>query len=524
MDAVWPNVAIEPNNLSVQLAALRRVLDAGRTGGSCIQNVPGRGYRFTPDVVEMDPASRELTAVVSDADGFAASPARASVWPSRTVLIAALCLLVAAVLASVGWHLRNRYASPAKTPAGTASTALTERPRLSFVVLPFRNLGGEGVDDTTVDAMTEDLTSDLSQYGLGGASTQSNFFVIGSGSAFTYKGKPVDVRQVGEELGVRYAVEGSVRKVEGRLRVTVQMVSTETGNQIWADRFGVERDGISYNFDDIVRQIGNRLLGSVIETESTRGERERPANPDVIDLLLRARSLGMGPPNRQRDSQMIELLERAEKLDPSSATVLATLGEVLLGSITNQAVDDPTAPETISRVEELYKRALQLRPDDKQVLATHVFLLYMQNRCQELIPTARRTISLYPIVNGPPTFLGFCLMLNGEAAEAIPNFERVLRSNPRHPATFYRYRFIGYANLFLGRYDEAIPWFKRSIGANPNDAARSDTFAGLAAAQALAGQDVEARASAAEATRLWPTITARGYYSFNSEVQFTPNR
>jgi tetratricopeptide (TPR) repeat protein len=107
-------------------------------------------------------------------------------------------------------------------------------------------------------------------------------------------------------------------------------------------------------------------------------------------------------------------------------------------------------------------------------------------------------------------------MFDGQAAEAISGFEQALRTAPRHPLVYIRCRYIGYANLFLGRYDEAVSWFKKSIGANPNETAQSrgDTLAGLAAAQALAGQDAEARASAAEATRLWPTITARGYYSF----------
>jgi tetratricopeptide (TPR) repeat protein len=107
-------------------------------------------------------------------------------------------------------------------------------------------------------------------------------------------------------------------------------------------------------------------------------------------------------------------------------------------------------------------------------------------------------------------------MFDGQAAEAIPGFEQALRIAPRHPLVYLREQFIGYANLFLGRYDEAISWFNKSIGASPNETAQSrgDTLAALAAAQALAGQDTEARTSAAEATRLWPTLTARGYYSF----------
>ena len=117
------------------------------------------------------------------------------------------------------------------------------------MVLPFNNLGGEGMDDATVDAITEDLTSDLARV--------YDLFVIGRNSAFTYKGKPIDIKRVGEELGVRYAVEGSVRKADGTLRVNVQLVSTETGAQVWADRFGVGRDGIGYSVDDIVRQMSH---------------------------------------------------------------------------------------------------------------------------------------------------------------------------------------------------------------------------------------------------------------------------
>ena len=150
------------------------------------------------------------------------------------------------------------------------------RPRLSLVVLPFINLGGENMDDATVDALTEDLTSDLARV--------YDLFVIGRSSAFSYKGKPIDIKRVGEELGVRYVVEGSVRKLNGTLRVNVQLVSAETGSQVWSDHFGVERDGVGFGVDDLVRQIAHVLNDRVIDSESIRSARERPANPDVTDI------------------------------------------------------------------------------------------------------------------------------------------------------------------------------------------------------------------------------------------------
>ena len=161
------------------------------------------------------------------------------------------------------------------------AVGLSSAPRLSLVVLPFDNLGGDGVQDYIVDGLTEDLTTDLSSV--------PGFLVIARNSAFTYKGKPIDIRRVGEELGVRYAVEGSVRNVGGMLRVNAQLVSTESGVHIWAERFDVGHDG-GYGVDDIVRHIAARLNVRVVETESARGARERPDNPDATDILLRARA------------------------------------------------------------------------------------------------------------------------------------------------------------------------------------------------------------------------------------------
>ena len=277
MDAVWANVAVEQNNLTVQVSALRRVLDAHRGQASGIQNIPGRGYRFLPVVTQerpplLNPPGETLAeddrrapcpdgpvATSGDQPTILAPHPVEEVTPAaiverwstgcgsgrtrtllaasclciaallastgHTTLLAASCLCVAALLASTIWYIgptplsqaEHTVAPEASTPAIAKSA---EHPRLSLVVLPFINLGGENMDDATVDVFTEDLTSDLARvYGL---------FVIGRSSAFTYKGKPIDIKRVGEELGVRYVVEGSVRKVGGTLRVNAQLVSTET--------------------------------------------------------------------------------------------------------------------------------------------------------------------------------------------------------------------------------------------------------------------------------------------------------
>ncbi len=241
---VWAGAAVEESNLTVQISALRRVLDAGRNGESCIQTVAGRGYRFVLPVLRHEEAprpheppptdsGRRDEAFGTEAGGSqvvtAPGPAAAAqgslgsgrfAWRRRGVRLAAflagLCVAMGALLlfglGHSGW-----LAWP------------TDRPRLSLVVLPFENLSGEPKDDYLADGITEDVTTDLSRV--------PGMFVIARQSAYSYHGKAIDVRKVGEELGVRYVLEGSVRKLGDMLRVNAQLISTETGAHLWADRF-----------------------------------------------------------------------------------------------------------------------------------------------------------------------------------------------------------------------------------------------------------------------------------------------
>jgi TolB-like protein/class 3 adenylate cyclase/tetratricopeptide (TPR) repeat protein len=390
----------------------------------------------------------------------------------------------------------------------TADVGLSNAPPLSLVVLPFDNLGGSGVEDYIVDGITEDLTTDLSRL--------PGFLVIARNSAFTYRGKPIDVKRVGEELGVRYAVEGSVRRAGAALRISAQLVSTETGSHLWADRFDVARDRIDDGVDDIVRHIVSALNARLLDIESTRSARERPGNPDAADILLRARALNNVPHNLQVHAELVELYERAVALDPSSATALAGLAEALLDSIVAWD-EDPTVPGKLRRAEQLITQAELLRPDDMNVMWARVYLLGMQGRRAEVIPAAQRAIETYPNLGGPHLWMGICLTHAGRAEDAIPEFERAIRISPRSPYSHMRYLLLGFALVRLGRYDEAIPWLQKSLAIHPNNSARNrgNTYAAIAAAQALSGHLEEAHESAAEASRLWPTLTVRGYYQYN---------
>ena len=181
---------------------------------------------------------------------------------------------MAVLLVAAAWH--GGWFAGAPSP-----------PRLSLVVLPFENLSGDTKDDYLADGITDDLTTELSH--IPGA------LVVARESAYTFKGKAVDVRTIGEELGVRYALEGSVRRLGSTLRINVQLVSAETGVHLWSDRFDEQISELSAGQEQIVARMRDELGISMVEIENARSLRERPTNPDAFDLILRARSLAHLP-------------------------------------------------------------------------------------------------------------------------------------------------------------------------------------------------------------------------------------
>jgi TolB-like protein len=388
--------------------------------------------------------------------------------------------------------------------AALPEVGLAHAPRLSLVVLPLNNLGG--VDNDTVDGITEDLTTNLARI--------PGLLVIARNSAFTYKDKPIDIRRVGEELGVRYAVEGSARKHGDAMRITIQLVSTETGSHILAENYDISREGASYNVDDVVHQVAVALNVRLVYIESARSVHERSENPDVDDLIVRAQAIRFHVSSPQTQKEVVALYERAVSLDPSSVRALAGLADAILGSILIWT-EDPTAPTKLKRAEDLIKRAEALRPDDIFVLWNRVYLLAKLGRCAELIPAAQKSIELNPNASGSRLWLGYCLMSRGESDGAIAEFKQALRVNPRADV-WNRYMAIGHGSLFLGHYDEAVSWFQKSMAASPNDSALAGAgYAAIASAQALEGRLDNARHSGAEAMRLLPLITARSYWPFS---------
>jgi TolB-like protein/class 3 adenylate cyclase len=445
-------------------------------------------------------------------DGVAPPPAAVSrrwAWPVALAGLAALLLVSGG---GTAWWLRRAPPGPAVTtahaPAAPASAfvppdvGISRAPQLSLVVLPFDNLGGDTADNYLVDGISEDLTTDLARV--------PGMLVIARTSAFTYRGRGVDAKRIGEELGVRYVLEGSVRRFAAGLRVNAQLVSTENGTHLWADRFDASLENISAAQDEIVIRIGRAMNVQLIDIESARAVRERPGNPDAFDLILQARALANQPPSPTRDAAVQALYQRALDKDPKSVPAMLGIAGVILARAVDVLSQFVTADER-ERAAALFAAARAEEPDSEQVLVTAALLAQSEDRWDELAQAAQFVVDRFP-----NRLLGYELLAtakrySGHADQAIGLYEKSIRLDPRSPTLYLRYGYLGYALYQVRRYAEAVDWFRRSLIANPEApvAIRAARMRLLAGAMALDGRRAEAQRAMTEATQLWPFATLR---------------
>lgn len=489
MDVAWPNVAVAPNNLTVQMAALRRVLDQGRDGDSCIQTVPGRGYRFVLPVTRSDGTRADAVSAPVVASVVMPEP-RSSHWRWHWLSAGLGGIVILALFAVMGLH------------AGWLVGPRT-RPRLSIVVLPFENLSDARGEDYLADGITDDLTTDLSRV--------PEMFVIARETAFTYHVKSVDVRKVGDDLGVRYVLEGSVRKMDDKLRVNVQLVATETGAQLWADRFDEQLKDLSSGQEQVVRRIGQTLSVALWDAESDSGKRERPTSPDAFDLILRARSIGLHTMGPQEHAERLRLFEQALRLDPNAVSAMTGATNEL---IRRSFAGYNAAGGELERAGKLLADAASINPNHPFVLANAAFLLFAEGRYTESIAAFQYELKYYPNDDHAYAQIAECMINLGRAEEAIPMIEMAMNLDPRSAYNWSRYGDLGLALLLLGRDEEAIAWTRRALQANPNNAPAilCGFYIHLAASYARLGYFDEAHRALTEANRLWPFDTVRTHW------------
>jgi TolB-like protein/DNA-binding winged helix-turn-helix (wHTH) protein len=494
--AVWPGTVVEDSNLSVQIAALRRVLDQGRSEGSCIQTVAGRGYRFVVPVTRVDSSAPPLSDRPSgNGAGSAFAEARVPQGPAApsrfedtpptilqqrgwlrraipAILVGALCLLAAAFTAS-HWHLP------------WSSEARQVPPRLSIVVLPFADLGNDPNQQYFADGITEDLTTDLSRI--------TDSFVISHSTAFTYRSKPADTKRIGRELGVRYVLEGSVQRSGSRVRVNAQLIAAVSDAHLWAERFDRDISDLFAVQNDITHQIAREVGGELIITEAARPT-ERP---DALDYIFRARATFMKPVSREAYAEAVALLERALTLDPGSVEAQSYLAGPLGGRVLEGMTDSRAAD--IERADGLTRRALAAAPRSPLAHYAKGQILRAQGRYEEAKPEYEAAIEVWRNSVSAISALADCKLMVGPIEEVIPLQERALRLDPRDPLISNMYGRIGSAYLLQSHVDEAIAWLEKARDANP---VRIPPHASLAAAFGLEGEIERAAAELAEARRL----------------------
>jgi TolB-like protein/tetratricopeptide (TPR) repeat protein len=396
-------------------------------------------------------------------------------------------------------HLKNIaepvqvYAlSPAHPAAVALHTAVT--PRLSIVVLPFVNLGGNSEQDYFVDGVTESLTTDLSR--IPGA------FVIARNTAFTFKSKSVDARAIGRELGVRYAMEGSVQGGGDRIRVNAQLIDTETGAHLWAERFDKPRADIFDMQDEITTRLA-RIVGiELVAAEGRRAERERPNNMDAVDLTMRGWAILNQPLSLSRDREASDLFDAALRLDGRNVEALIGLAfrhvnDVRIFASTNR-------DEQLRIAEKAITEALALAPGNALAHFVRANILHVSGETERSLRELEFAITLDRNLAWAHADAGFIKVLLGRAEEAEADLTNAIRLSPRDPGLDRWHALLGIADLFLGRLGSAVDRLRKSVEMNPN-VALSQFF--LAAASALNGGAAEALEARNAGLRLDPNFT-----------------
>jgi adenylate cyclase len=386
----------------------------------------------------------------------------------------------------------------AAAEVGTPVTSPTA-PRLSIVVLPFTNLSSDPEQEYFADGITDDLTTDLSRI--------SGSFVIARNTAFTYKGKSVDARQIGRELGVRYVLEGSVRRAGDQVRVNVQLISAESGAHLWADRFDTERANLAEAQDAITGRLARTLNLELVQAAARRIDQERAVDPDARDLVMRGWAWYFQSSSKANRQEAQRSFERALEIDQGSVDARIGVARILVGNIVDGWTS--TVRQDIARAEQLLLEAVERDANSSTARSTMGYLRGIQNRLPESRLEFETAMALDRNSANTIAHLGITMMLLGQPGAGIPHIEKAIRLSPRDPGMAGFYSTLGQCHLLLGHVDEAIELLKKGRAANPR---RYFAHLWLAGALGLRGDLDEARAALAESIKLKPKVNSLARY------------
>ncbi len=473
----------------VNIAA--RLETIAQPGGICLSEDAYRQVRSRLDVSVADMGKQSLKNISEPMHAYAIElglrppPMAAKKRPSWLRRVVAVVVLVA-LLASGAWYYlfgRKHSVTVANPPV-----------HLSIVVLPFVNLSGDPQQDYFVDAITDNLTIELSRI--------RDAFVIAHNTAYTYRGRTVDGRQIGTELGVRYVLEGAVQRDGNRVAVTVQLVDATNDAQLWADRFEEDITGLFKLQDAVVARLANSLGYELVKAEATKGAHS--TNPDAIDLTMRGLVQLAQPPTKEGNLRARSWFEQALHLDPNNADALA--GDAMTYVFEYAFGWGQPGTDYDAKILGQADRAIALEPNNVRAYAAKSFYLYISHRPTQSLGAANAGLAIDPNYASLYAARRGAELSLGRYAEAKADMEDAMRLSPRDPDIGTWHMYMGDAELGPGDYAAAIAEYRKAIDAGYRTFI---PYADMAAALALAGRIDEAKAAMAQARQLNPQLTVK---------------
>jgi TolB-like protein/Flp pilus assembly protein TadD len=367
-------------------------------------------------------------------------------------------------------------------------------PQLSVVVLPFANIGGEAEQEHFADGITESLTTDLSLI--------SGFFVIARNTASTFKGKSIDVKQVGRELNVKYVLEGSVQRGGARLRLNAQLIDVETGKHVWAERFDKPVADLLDMQDEIVSRLANSLRVKIIDAEAQKLEKVQ--NPSSTELHIQGWALVNSKTTPEAVLKAGEYFERALAIDPDN--VEALVGRATVHTIIGAAIMGNDSAAHFAKAEVALTEVLSRNPQHPSAHLNLGSLYIFTRRVEQGIAECEHALALDRNIATAHAFIGQAKRLLGRDEETEAHVNEALRISPRDNFAFWWMNWVGFAKLRLNEFADAATWFRRAIENNRN---YSWPHFGLAGALVQLGDMEAARAAVRQALALDPSINLR---------------
>jgi len=408
----------------------------------------------------------------------------------------ALAALVVLIVATGAWAIWNFYFRPPPIePASVEKMAYPLPDKPSIAVLPFENMSGDPEQEYFSDGLTEEIITALSKI--------PKLFVIARNSTFTYKGKPVKVQQVGEDLGVRYVLEGSVRKAENRVRITAQLIDAITGHHVWSERYDRDLKDIFALQDEITMEIIASIQVELTEGELARLTARGTENLQAYLKLIKGREIYLKI-TKENNALSRKIFEDVIVLDPQYAVAYNLLGathwmDVFFGS-------SKSPKKSIAKAMELIQKAIALDDSYSPAHASLGWLYAIIGKHEKGITEIERALELAPNDANAHMWMSYVLRVAGRNEEAIRYSEQAVRLNPIPPSWFFRGLALNY--LYAGRYDEAIAACKKGLISAPNDFI---THVTCAAIYGQAGKEDAARVETEEVLRINPKFSALSY-------------